>query len=346
MSPPRFHHLALAGAVFALAVVVLGAYVRLAGAGLGCPDWPGCYGHLTVPEAGAPETAEYDRSLEPAKAWKEMLHRYLAGTLGLVVFALAAWAWRRRRMPGQPVKTPLFLVALVVFQALLGMWTVTWLLKPVVVTAHLLGGMATLSLLFWLGLNPGKQGNAQARAPALWQRWTALALAVVAIQIALGGWTSANYAALACPDFPTCRGQWWPPMDFAEAFVLWRGLGIDYEGGVLGQAALTAIHWSHRLGAVITLLVVAPLSFALLRRGSGTGLRTAAGLAGLLLLGQIGLGIANVALGLPLPLAAAHNGVAALLLLALVGMYHCLRAGGSPAGQGGDEAPSVAGDSP
>jgi cytochrome c oxidase assembly protein subunit 15 len=224
-----------AATVVALCVVVLGAWVRLSDAGLGCPDWPGCYGHVDVPagagERAAAQAAYPERPLEPAKAWKEMVHRYAAGALGLLVAALAAVAVARRRRgvaPGLPVA----LLALVIFQALLGMWTVTLLLKPIIVLAHLLGGLALLAGLTWLTLCHAPRVPNLVHPP--WLRgWVLVCAGVLVLQIMLGGWTSTNYAALACPDFPTCQGEWWPETDFANAFVPWRGLGIDYAGGVL-----------------------------------------------------------------------------------------------------------------
>jgi cytochrome c oxidase assembly protein subunit 15 len=307
---------------------MLGAYVRLADAGLGCPDWPGCYGHLIgVPEAEHHVTAANEafpqRPLETPKAWKEMMHRYVAGTLGLLVLALAMIAWRRRREPGQPVGLPLVLLGLVIFQALLGMWTVTLLLKPLVVTAHLLGGMATLALLGWLALRTGGHLTAlETRSVAALRAIAPAALAVLVLQIFLGAWTSTNYAALACPDFPTCQGRWWPPTDFREAFTLWRGLGINYEYGVLENTPRLTVHLSHRLGALLTLAVMLSLAFYLMLAERGPPLRR----LGLLLLAavvlQAGLGVGIVLLHLPLPLAVAHNGGAALLLLVLVAINH------------------------
>lgn len=327
-------------ALFALAltgvVIVLGAYTRLSDAGLGCPDWPGCYGHLTVPEDPARQAAASaafpERPLDPTKAWIEMIHRYFAGGLGLVILALTAIAWARHRRsgegrPGQATG----LAALVIFQGLLGMWTVTLLLKPVVVMGHLLGGFATLSLLWWLVLReraPGWQappGEAAALRP-----WALLALVVVVGQIALGGWTSANYAALACVDFPTCHGRWWPAMDFGEAFVLWRGTGVDYEFGVLDSPARTAIHVTHRLGALVTVLVVGGLALRLLRARGGALRGTGAALLGLLA-AQVSLGIGNVLLSLPLPVAVAHNAVGALLLLGVVALNHAVHPARQPA---------------
>jgi len=317
---PVVFRIGLAATLLALTVVVLGAWVRLSNAGLGCPDWPGCYGHVDVPanqaEIAAANTAYPDRPVEPGKAWKEMVHRYFAGTLGLLIAALAFVAWRRRRL-GVSVRLPTALVGLVVFQALLGMWTVTLLLKPLIVLGHLLGGLTILALLVWLTVSHAP------RLPSLphplWlRRLAVVALAVLALQITLGGWTSTNYAALACPDFPTCQGQWWPDTDFDSAFVPWHGLGIDYEGGILTGPARTAIHMTHRLGAIVAAVILATLALACLWPGRARNLRIGGGvLLGLLAL-QLSLGVANVVWLLPLPVATAHNGGAALLLAALV----------------------------
>jgi cytochrome c oxidase assembly protein subunit 15 len=302
----------------AFTVIVLGAYTRLTDAGLGCPDWPGCYGQLTVPATPeqVTDTAYLEqRPLEPDKGWKEMVHRYFAGTLGLAILFITAWSWSRRREdPGQPVWLPTFLLVLVVFQAALGMWTVTLLLKPVIVMGHLLGGFATFSLLVLLALRVGRR-RAQSATGSL-RVAAAIGLLILVAQIALGGWTSSNYAALACLDFPTCQGSWTPEMDFDEAFVMWRGLGVNYEYGVLEHPARTAIHVTHRIGALVTALYLGWLVLALLRRGGG--LRGTAILVGGLLLLQLGLGVANVLMHLPLGVATAHNGVAALLLISLV----------------------------
>ncbi|HPF58734.1 MAG TPA: COX15/CtaA family protein [Candidatus Competibacteraceae bacterium] len=324
-----FYRLTWAALALTFIVVLLGAYVRLSDAGLGCPDWPGCYGHLDVPGEAhqiiKANEAYPDRPLEAHKAWKEMIHRYFAGTLGLLVLGIAVLAWRNRHQPGQPVLLPSLLVGLVVFQALLGMWTVTWQLKPVVVMGHLLGGLATLSLLAWLALRQGRYGGDMVIAHARSLRiYAALGLILLVGQIALGGWTSANYAALACPDFPTCQTQWWPPTDFREAFTLWRGLGISYEGGVLSNDARVTIHLVHRLGAIVVLLYLSWLVWRLIVTESRMLQR--AGIAiGVLLAFQLSLGIANVVMQLPLPVAVAHNGGAALLLLALVMLNHLVR---------------------
>jgi cytochrome c oxidase assembly protein subunit 15 len=317
-----FVRLARFGCVLALAVVMLGAWVRLHDAGLGCPDWPGCYGKLVVPDSA---TAAQDpgfaaRPLVAAKAWREMIHRYLAGTLVLVCVALGALAWRNRADPNQPWRRPLALLGLIVFQALLGMWTVTLLLKPLIVVAHLFGGLATLALLASLG--DWRHTRVSAPTPALRALGLAAAVALV-LQIFLGGWTSSNYAAVACPDFPTCQTQWWPAIaDFKDGFVLWRGLGIDYEGGVLDHPARVAVHFTHRLGAVVAALLIAALGASLL---ASRGARPD-GLAVLAVLAlQLSLGISIVVFHVPLPVAVAHNGVAALLLLAVLNANQRIR---------------------
>ena len=288
---------ALASAAVALTfvVVVVGAYVRLSDAGLGCPDWPLCYGR-PIPD-----------SHEDPRAWKEMGHRYLAGTLGLLIFVLALVAWRTRQSPWLATA----IAALVVFQATLGKWTVTMLLKPAIVVAHLLGGMALLALLVWFLFGrlryPPAPGMRSLRGAA------AAALVVLSIQILLGGWVSANYAALACPDLPLCLGQAVPPMDFGNAFHVLRELGRTDAGELLPQAALIAIHWSHRMFAVVALGVIGWTAFRTMKSFRALGVAIA-----ILLLIQFCLGVANVAWNLPLALAAAHNAGAAALLVSLV----------------------------
>lgn len=323
MAKPIYYKVALAATLLALAVVVLGAYVRLSDAGLGCPDWPGCYGHIGVPQAEhhvqRANNAYPDRPVEAGKAWKEMVHRYAAGTLGLFILWLAVMAWRRRAVAGQPVVLPSLLLVLVVFQALLGMWTVTLLLYPAVVTAHLVFGLTTLSLLWWLssaGLGLYRDGAATE------DRWlrplAALALLLVVAQLTLGGWTSTNYAALACPDFPTCQGSWWPPMNFAEAFRVWHEVGADYEGGLLDGPARTAIHMAHRIGALVVFVAVATIALLMWRKAVTPLVRRLGGVMLLVLLVQLALGVGNVLGGLSLPVAVAHNGGAALLLLTVL----------------------------
>lgn len=291
-----YRALAIAAVLLGFIVVVMGAYVRLSDAGLGCPDWPFCYGR--------PLPAEIADQHALAKAWKEMGHRYLAGTLGIAIVLLALGAWRRRHQAGLASA----IVILVLLQATLGKWTVTMLLKPAIVTAHLLGGMTTLALLSWLALAQWSHRAApELRALRI---WAAVALAALAVQIALGGWVSANYAALACPELPLCGGR---PMDFGNAFHVVRELGRTGEGELLSLDALTAIHWTHRVFAVLVLVVV--LATAVRARRDALPLALALALVVLL---QFSLGVANVALSLPLPLAAAHNAGAALLLVTLV----------------------------
>jgi cytochrome c oxidase assembly protein subunit 15 len=321
-----FRRLCLVATLVALVVIVMGAWVRLSDAGLGCPDWPGCYGHLTVGQAV--ENAHHanaafpERPLEPDKALKEMIHRYFATGLGLLVIAIAVVAWTNRRDPAQPMRLPGFLVALVVFQGLLGMWTVTLLVKPLIVTAHLLGGLATLSLLWWLSLRVERTTRPPAERGL--RRLAVVGLAVLVLQIMLGGWVSTNYAALACPDFPTCQRSFWPNMDFKDAFVLWRGLGIDYEGGVLDHPARVAIHFVHRIGAVVTALVLGFIAWRAVRDGRSRAVRTAGFALAALVVVQWTVGPLMVMKALPLELATAHNGVAALLVLAMVALLRYL----------------------
>ncbi len=327
-----FRSINLIAILLCFCVVVFGAYVRLADAGLGCPDWPGCYGHIGVPDADheiAAAQARYpERPVEAPKAWKEMGHRYAASTLGLLIVAMAFISFFSKA-PSIPRIMPWLLVALVIFQGLLGMWTVTLQLKPFIVTAHLFGGLSTLAMLLWMWLSsgskwrPGEPRSVLAEAladgrPAGVRSLGLVAVVALAGQIFLGGWTSTNYAALACPDFPTCHGQWLPDTDVEEAFTLWRGLGVNYEFGVLDNRARVTIHLFHRIGAVVVGALLLLLGLLLLCRGRSNLWRGigAALIAALFL--QVSLGIGTVLMQLPLGLAAAHNGGAALLLMVLV----------------------------
>ncbi len=322
-----YRNLILVALILALGVVSLGAYVRLSDAGLGCPDWPGCYGRLTPHHAADAINSELaarpDGPVSHAKAWKEMVHRYFAGTLGVLVLAIAVLGWRLRNVANGGPGLPLLLLCLIVFQALLGMWTVTLLLKPLVVSAHLLGGMATLSLLLWLWLRErGQPGHAYFVRVNPPRGSATLGLLLVVMQIALGGWVSTNYAALACTDFPLCQTAWMPAMDFAHGFTLRRELGETASGELLPLTALTAIHWTHRLMALVVTLYLGWLAVRLLRVAGFAGIGVAIG--GLLLL-QVALGISNVLLGLPLAVAVAHNAGAALLLASLVMLNYRVR---------------------
>ena len=325
MAKPGFR-LALFATLLAAVVVLLGAYTRLTHAGLGCPDWPGCYGFIGVPmsehKQALAEARFPEAPVEVEKGWNEMVHRYFAGSLGLVILGLAVQALRRRGEPGQPLKLPLLLLGVVVIlQAAFGMWTVTLKLWPQVVTAHLLGGFTTLALLWLLTL---RLSGACPLLPVISTRLrvlAALALALVVGQIALGGWVSSNYAAVACVDLPTCHGQWWPAMDFANGFHLTQHIGPNYLGGQLDSDARTAIHMSHRLGALLVTLVLLLLAWRLRAAGQGR-------LAAVLLLAlaiQISLGISNVLLHLPLAVAVAHNAGGASLVLVLVLINYRLR---------------------
>lgn len=323
MAKPGYRF-ALFATVLTVLVVVLGAYTRLTHAGLGCPDWPGCYGFIGVPMSEHKQTiaeARFpDAPVEVAKGWYEMIHRYFAGALGLVILGLAVHALRRRSNVEQPLKLPLALLALVTLQAAFGMWTVTLKLWPQVVTAHLLGGFATLSLLFLLTLRLSGRFPPLDVTPRL-RALAAAALLLVIGQIALGGWVSSNYAAVACVDLPTCHGEWWPAMDFANGFHLTQHIGPNYLGGQLDSDARTAIHMSHRIGAVLVTLVLLALAWQLKQRAQP---RLAALLV-LALLVQVSLGISNVVFHLPLLVAVAHNLGGAALLLTLVLINYRLR---------------------
>ncbi len=345
--------LALFGVLLCFGVVVLGAYVRLTDAGLGCPDWPGCYGHVSP--AGAEESPTSQarfpgRPLEPGKAWHEMIHRYAAGTLGGVIVAIAALAISARTRrglvhapPGVGVGYGLLLFATVIVQAVLGMLTVTWLLKPLIVTLHLIFGMTTLGLLWWLWLRSRRRPSGAVHFPergaATWSAaarkagiayWLAvLAVAVLAAQFFLGGWTSANYAAVACPDFPKCQDAWWPRADFAHAFILWRGLRIDYQGGVLANPARVAIHFAHRLGALTVTLTLLGTAIFVIAQRSLAAARPRAYLVLAALGLQLAIGICMVLEAFPLWLTTAHTAGAALLLMAILALtakLHAVRA--------------------
>ena len=319
--PPRtLLWLATGALALAAVVVVLGAYTRLVDAGLGCPDWPGCYGHLgvpsTEPELAAAAAAFPASPVDSAKAWTEMVHRYAATSLGIAVLGLLALAVRHRFA----WRLTAGLTALVIGQGIFGAWTVTLKLWPQVVTAHLLGGFATLAVLWWLRLtlHPPAWRSTHAQRPLAFA-----ALAVLVVQVALGGWLTANYAALACADFPTCHGQWLPSMDFAAGFNLLQAVGPNYLGGLLDGDARVAIHFAHRVGAVAVLLVVGLLAWRLAHRPMAWTLAAITAT-------QLALGVANVMLALPLAVAVLHNAGAALLLLALLSVLYASRPAVSP----------------
>jgi len=326
-----FQRISLIACLLAFGVIVLGAYVRLSDAGLGCPDWPGCFGQITAPDQAhelSRARIEFpDREIHSGKAWKEMVHRYFASTLGLFILAMAFLAWRNRADKSQQKILPFVLVALVIFQGMLGMWTVTQLLRPTIVTLHLLMGLLTLSLLFWVLLKqsrPWFERIRQVEIPRSVNQLARFALLVLALQIFLGGWTSTNYVALYCPDFPTCQGSWLPDMHIGEAFHFFKDASVNYEGGTLSLEAGITVHYLHRVGAVITTLVLSTLALLIIFKVNSQVLCRLAYLLLGLLATQVSLGIANVLLVLPIPVAVSHNGVAAALLLSLLLINYCL----------------------
>lgn len=321
----------LLASLLAVVVIMLGAWTRLVDAGLGCPDWPGCYGFLTVPQDEArmaianarfPETP-----VDVEKGWPEMIHRYAAGMLGLVVFGLAAFAFRHRR-EGLPFRLPLFIAFFIVLQGAFGMWTVTLKLWPQVVALHLLGGFTTLSMLVLLTLRlRGKQQQAVGLAeppPSERNRfrpWLYGGLVLVVMQIALGAWTAANYAAVACTDLPTCQGEWWPAeMDFVHGFDVTQHVGPNYLGGQLTADGRVAIHVTHRLGAVIVLAYFTVFLALLWRRTKHSPMARHGQLVAVVLAAQIALGLANIVFHIPLSVAVAHNAMGAGLLLTVINL--------------------------
>ncbi|MBL4831754.1 MAG: COX15/CtaA family protein [Aliivibrio sp.] len=311
--------------VLATLVILMGAYTRLSDAGLGCPDWPGCYGSLTVPSEhnSAAQSAFPERKIEPKKAWLEMIHRYIAGGLGgLVALLLGVSIWNNRAssgVPRTPQKLPFLIAVLIIFQALLGMWTVTMKLMPVVVVSHLMGGYSLISLLLILYLRLTTQREILKHQALLSLSPLALlGMGVLLLQIMLGGWTSSNYAAMACSQLPICEGEWADNVNFKQAFTLFQGEHSSYEFGVLDYYSRMTIHVTHRIGAMVTAAVLLWLAVKLINQSQSTRLRGCGiALIGLIIL-QVGLGISNVVLHLPLGIAVSHNGGALLLLLMMV----------------------------
>ncbi|MBC8119444.1 MAG: COX15/CtaA family protein [Burkholderiaceae bacterium] len=325
--PYKFRKLAWITAFLTLDLIMLGSFTRLTDSGLGCPDWPGCYGHSNPWSANEPiqaaQTALPSGPVTQTKAWIEMAHRYLALAVGVLIIVLAVHAWRRRATERPPHDSRgsrwLGTAALlwVCVQGAFGALTVTMKLQPAVVTLHLLGGVVLLALLTWLALREGPEAQVieaeRARVAAM------VALLAVFVQIALGGWVSSNYAVMACPDFPLCQGQLLPPMDFANGFTWWRGLGRTGQGDLIPFQALVAIHWAHRVFAVVVVAAVMTLIWHLRRHA---GLRPLANALSALLLLQLLTGLSNVVLQWPLLLAVLHSGGAALLVALLVAVLH------------------------
>ena len=310
--------------ILALLVVMLGAYTRLTNAGLGCPDWPGCYGHMVLPSAQNDLTqaqSQYPQApIEAAKAWTEMGHRYAAGTLALLILGmgLSVFFLARKGMR-LPWVLPLTLLLVVAFQAALGMWTVTLKLLPVVVMGHLLGGILIFACLCYFRW---QLSGVKRQDMSLWRAWIGAGMVIVFCQIALGGWVSSNYAGMACIGFPQCNGQWFPKMHFSQAFNLFSTVGANYQGGILDHDARMTIQWVHRIGAYATAVYILLLCGLILLRVRKNPLRIAAMVAMLLVLMQVTLGVISVVYLLPLWAAVAHNGVAALLLATMVSMHY------------------------
>lgn len=321
--------LSLIAFVLAAGVVGLGAFTRLVDAGLGCPDWPGCYGHLLWPdeehEIVAANEAFPDMPVIDGKAWPEMVHRYFAGTLGLLILAIAMIAVRHRSTEGYPFRQPLFMLVLVIWQALFGMWTVTLKLWPQIVTIHLMGGFTTFVLLAVLvqRLSSYRWVASAHVVDKLYslKPWLILGIVVVAVQVCLGGWIASNYAAFGCgpKEFPTCHGSYWPEMDLAEGFNIFQHIGPNYLGGLLENEARTAIHYVHRLGALVTSAYLLALFFLCLRAGYSP-MSKLAGFMLVVLAAQVLLGISSVMMMIPLSIAVAHNMVGAMLLTAVASM--------------------------
>lgn len=304
----------------ALFVVMLGAYTRLTDAGLGCPDWPGCYGKIVLTEEAAqlPQTQQIfpNTPIETTKAWTEMAHRYAAGSLGFLIFCIAVMFYKAKSFSS---KIPYFLIGLVFFQAALGMWTVTLKLLPIVVMGHLLGGMLIFGGLTYFrwqltGIRIQEKLNSNL--------WIKIAVLIVFFQIALGGWVSANYAGISCIGFPLCNGQWLPPLDWDNAFRIFSSLKLNYQGGILDHSARVTIQMIHRIGAIITMTYLVVSCGFIIHRMLDQRIKMMAWLILLAVSIQFSLGIINVLYLLPLPIAVAHNGVAALLFAFVLSLHY------------------------
>ena len=321
------YKLAIGATLLAVFVIGLGAFTRLVDAGLGCPDWPGCYGHLLWPndaqEIEAANTAFPDLPVISGKPWPEMVHRYFAGTLGLLIFFQAFIAIKNRRERAYPFRQTIFMALLVIWQALFGMWTVTLKLWPQVVTTHLLGGFLTFVLLTVLvqRLSSYRWNLAESQLHSLVSLRGSVIVGVIIVflQIALGGWLASNYAAFGCPDFPKCTADWWPEMDVKNGFNILQSIGPNYLGGLLGSDARTAIHFIHRLGAILTFAYLIYLGWRVWRTKVSKA-RALVIVLWIVLFLQVGLGISNVLYLIPLWNAVAHNFVGALLLATLAAL--------------------------
>ena len=331
--------LVLTSLLLAVVVIGLGAYTRLTHAGLGCPDWPTCYGLIDVPETSiqiaAAEQAFPERPFEPAKAWNEMIHRYFAGSLGLLIAVIALFSiklrFSKRTKARYPIFLPLFILCIVTFQAALGMWTVTLKLMPIVVMGHLLGGFTTLCLLFLLYLRintRSKKTQGENLTESQLKKYSGYALIGIVIltaQIALGGWTSSNYAAMSCVELPICQGDWLSDLSFEQSFDLIPPDQESYEFGHLAHNERVTIHVSHRFGAIITGVFLAWLAITIFIKTKTPAIKSTATILLSLLIIQISLGVSNIWFSLPLKVAVAHNLVAACLMLSLITLAYKLR---------------------
>ncbi len=307
-----------------LDLIMFGAFVRLTDSGLGCPDWPGCYGSVTpigaldnIREAAK---AMPDGPVTLPKAWIEMIHRYVGALLGFLIILIAVQGWRNRTALGYSPKLAVVTLVAVCIQGAFGAWTVTHQLMPAVVTAHLFGGMSLLALMTWLAARE-RQYHHPSPATFKYRAWAIAGLVLLAVQIVLGGWVSTNYAALACMDFPTCHGSWIPEMDLRNGFSVVRGLGEMPSGEMISQTALTGIHWVHRNFAFVVFAVLGTLAWKLLAE---PGTRGPARLVLILLGAQLLTGLTTIFFHWPLLIAVLHNGGAAGLVLATVTIVYRL----------------------
>lgn len=327
----KFKKLAWVTVFFTFDLIVFGAFTRLTDSGLGCPDWPGCYGEanpfLAHADISAAQAAMPTGPVTVFKAWIEMIHRYLAMGVGVLIIAMLVFAWRnwkQTRLPRFTPAVPALLLLFVCVQGAFGAWTVTLKLQPVIVTTHLLLGMGLLALLVWHAMRQSAQAPVDAAATNL-RVPAALALLVLFMQIALGGWVSTNYAALACGAYPLCQGELIPALDIEHGFTLWRHLGMTAAGDYLPFSALVAIHWVHRTFAYVVVALVAWLAHRAWRL---SGLQTIGRALLLMIFVQLFTGIATVLFNWPLSLAVLHNGGAALLVLLLVVLNYCISLSG------------------
>ena len=327
MDDSKISKLSFVGALFTLIVISLGAWVRLTDAGLGCPDWPGCYGLLTTPDTvdELAKAREYypNADIDVGKAWREMLHRYMAGLLGLYVFFITYISIKYSK---RSYMLPVLISILIIIQAIMGMLTVTMLVKPTIVTTHLFFGMLTATLLFINSLKYSNISMSSEKIPAMALIIITITWVFLIIQILLGGWTSTNYASLACTDFPKCLNQWYPKeMIFNEAFNVINLPDVNYEGGILAYGAKVAIHYSHRITALILTFVFISALYVVFKLNKHSLLKKLMSISIIFFILQVILGISNVVYSLPLNIAVWHT-MNAAILMALISsaLYYCL----------------------